>query len=346
LTLFAAGFPAKTSATQELEKDWKVNGVDFGANTSESLAYYDQDTSSWKTSQLSLDGESTEFAETWPASGIVRSGKLFARPTFLCLTVENESALLPTPTRSFGVNARGWGLSQTGRLRYSKQMQANALQFGYRPPITLLEWMMGFPENYTDLGPNALGTQLSQQPLNGSLDSSSSTISRLGICMTENSLTFSQELTFAEWESVGSELFRVEAAWQWWVGDWLNYGEKKYGQTYEQALALTGKSLKTLQDVKWVAATFKSSDRSELSWTHHRVAVSMPTDVRKEVLNEAEQNKLSVKWVREKAAEITGKQKQNDLLSKVLKQLERLTREELQSVRDEIDSLLNDKDEA
>ena len=164
--------------------------------------------------------------------------------------------------------------------------------------------------------------------------------------MTENSLTFSQELTFAEWESVGSELFRVQAAWQWWVGDWLNYGEKKYGQTYEKALTLTGKSIGTLRNVKWVAAEFELSHRCDVSWTHHYAAASLPSEVRDEVLGEAEEKNRPVSWVREKAAEITGKQKQNDLLSKVLKQLERLTREELQSVRDEIDSLLIEKDDA
>lgn len=162
--------------------------------------------------------------------------------------------------------------------------------------------------------------------------------------MTENSLTFSQELTFAEWESVGAELFRVEAAWQWWVGDWLSYGEKKYGQTYEQALAMTGKSLSTLQKVKYVAAAFESFCRRKLSWTHHSEAASLPSKIRDDLLAEAEDKGLKVKWVREKVFEITGKQKQNDLLPKVLNQLEKLTRDELKSVREKIDSLLNDKE--
>lgn len=124
--------------------------------------------------------------------------------------------------------------------------------------------------------------------------------------MTENSLQFSRNLNFDEWESVGLELFRVQAAWQWWVGDWLNYGEKKYGQTYEQALAVTGKSIKTLQQAKYVAASYESSRRLEVSWNHHLSAASLTEDVREQVLAEAEEKGLPVKWVRSRVAEIKG----------------------------------------
>lgn len=280
--------------------------VAYGANTFGSLAYYDQDTLSWKTYQLCLEGGLIEFSGTWPASGMMRSGKLFSRPTSGCLIVENESALLPTPTRSFGVNARGWGLSQTGRRRYSEQVESNALQFGYRPPINLLEWMMGFPENYTDLGPNPLATQLSQQPSNGLVGSSSNTIAKCGISLTKNSLQFARELTYEEWENVGDELFRVDQAWQWWVGDWINYGEKKYGQTYEQALALTDKSYGTVRNAATVAGEFALSRRRDISFSHHQAVQGLEADQQDTILDQAEREGKPRQWVRDRVKEIKG----------------------------------------
>lgn len=278
--------------------------VGCGQSTQESLAHYDQDTSSWRTSQLCLEGGSIEFSGTWPSSGMIRNGKLYSRPTLGCLIVENESALLPTPTRSFGVNARGWGLSQTGRRRYSEQVESNARQFGYRPPINLLEWMMGFPENYTDLGPNPLGTQLSQPQSNGLVGSSSNTIAKCGVSLTKNSLQFARELTYEEWENVGAELFRVDQAWQWWVGDWINYGEKKYGQTYEQALALTDKSYSTVFHAAHVAKEFESSRRRLLSWSHHEAVQGLELEQQDEILEQAEKEGKPRQWVRDRVKQI------------------------------------------
>ena len=61
----------------------------------------------------------------------------------------NEFGSFPTPTKSIGVKKRGWGFSRTGPLRYSQEKQLSALRFGYRPPEALLEWLMGFDEDWT-----------------------------------------------------------------------------------------------------------------------------------------------------------------------------------------------------
>jgi len=69
-----------------------------GANTPGSLARYDPDTSSWKTSQLCLDGALETFSETWPRSGTMRSGTAFRLPTLVHLTDGIASGSWPTPT--------------------------------------------------------------------------------------------------------------------------------------------------------------------------------------------------------------------------------------------------------
>jgi hypothetical protein len=70
----AAGSPARTSALQETAQALRASAAAYGRSTPELLARFDPDTSSWRTSQLCLDGDLTEFSETWPRSGLVVAG--------------------------------------------------------------------------------------------------------------------------------------------------------------------------------------------------------------------------------------------------------------------------------
>lgn len=75
--------------------------------------------------------------------------------------------------------------------------------------------------------------------------------------------------TFDEWQDCGRTLQRIEGAVQFWIGDWLNYGEKPYGTKYETAI--DQKQLETWTNYAWVARQVTISTRVEnLSWAHHR----------------------------------------------------------------------------
>lgn len=74
----AVASPARISATLERVRGWLVRALACGESTRGSLASYDPDSCAWKTSQLCLDGERTLFSETWPASGTMQSGRLYA----------------------------------------------------------------------------------------------------------------------------------------------------------------------------------------------------------------------------------------------------------------------------
>ncbi len=93
----AGDSPARTSATRGGGPGSTANGQDYGQSTPELLASYDRATSSWRTSQLCLDGDLSEFLETWPRSGLMRSGIAYRLPPLVPLTVETDSGLLPTP---------------------------------------------------------------------------------------------------------------------------------------------------------------------------------------------------------------------------------------------------------
>lgn len=51
-------------------------------------------------------------------------------------------------------------------------------------------------------------------------------------------LVFKKDLKYNEWESLGQVLKKAEKSVQWWLGDWLNYGEAKYGEKYSQVLEI------------------------------------------------------------------------------------------------------------
>ena len=69
----------------------------YGPSLCESFAWYDHDTSSWRTCQASLVGECPTFSETWPASGMMRSGRAYQQPPLVPRTSVGGSSLWPTP---------------------------------------------------------------------------------------------------------------------------------------------------------------------------------------------------------------------------------------------------------
>lgn len=78
---------------------------------------------------------------------------------------------------------------------------------------------------------------------------------------------------------------------QWWIGDWLNYGEGRpeWGDKYEQAISIFGLNYGTLSTYKSVAAAFDIClRRQNLSWSHHNALASQPPAVRRELLEAAE----------------------------------------------------------
>src|SRR6266496_1290631 len=101
LTLFAAVSLVKTSARPRLlmHKGLMVKDRDSGKSSIESFASYDTGTHLWKTSQLCFTEELEEFSETWPQSGMMRSGKCYELVTSDCPTDESDCLLLPTPTK-------------------------------------------------------------------------------------------------------------------------------------------------------------------------------------------------------------------------------------------------------
>lgn len=118
--------------------------------------------------------------------------------------------------------------------------------------------------------------------------------------ISQTGLNISDDLSYAEWEAVGFELAKAGRSMQWWVGDWVNYGGKRYGETYKAAIEATGMSLGAVQNMASVCRGFEASRRREvLSFKHHVEVCSLPTDKQEEILDRAEKESLPASKVRE-----------------------------------------------
>lgn len=87
---------------------------------------------------------------------------------------------------------------------------------------------------------------------------------------TRTGLVLANDTTYPEWEAIGELLDKIEGSVHWWIGDWLNFGEQRYGEMYSQPLDETKYEYKTLRNDKYVADKVELSRRRDnLSYSHH-----------------------------------------------------------------------------
>ena len=107
-------------------------------------------------------------------------------------------------------------------------------------------------------------------------------------------------MEFDEWVRVGNTLQQVGNSINWWVGDWLNYGESKWGEMYAQAIEITGWEYERLRRAKWVSGAVELCLRKHnLSWSHHIEIAKLSKDEQERWLQRAESEGLSVTALRD-----------------------------------------------
>jgi hypothetical protein len=210
LTLFRAGFHAKTYPQPEKAQGLTENDPECGVTWRGWLAKYDPNTSLWRTAQCSLLEDLNESLATLPRSGMTRNGLLWELPMLEQTTKEIGFGLLPTPTTQ-GLNggsnsrkaaiARGtwptprscsamaatitpesaWNEKRNpnletivGRAMFPTPTCHNAKEGAYPAEFTRntptlathaggklnptwVEWLMGWPLEWTDLKPLVTG---------------------------------------------------------------------------------------------------------------------------------------------------------------------------------------------
>jgi hypothetical protein len=104
-----------------------------------------------------------------------------------------------------------------------------------------------------------------------------------------------EDLGQAEWLSTGRRLGTIGRCSQWWIGDWIRYGNARWGEKYAEAARVTGYDVASLRNMAWVAAQFDLSLRSDkLSWSHHVLLAPLDLAEQRRWIERAEGERLSV----------------------------------------------------
>lgn len=123
---------------------------------------------------------------------------------------------------------------------------------------------------------------------------------------SKNVLVINDSISLAEWKELGQSLKQIEGSVQFWIGDWVRFGENKgyiSSKKYDEAEEATGLDRGTIQDYKWVAEKVPSSLRKEeLTYSHHKEVAGLEQEKQIEFLNRAIAEKLTVRGLRSLAS--------------------------------------------
>lgn len=178
LMSYLAGFHAKTLAQQEKAQESKAQEAECGKKWHGLLAKYDPLTHSWKTAQCSLLEDLEQSLQTWPRWGSMRNGECYLQPKLGTNISEKDYGLLPNDETFFHTpNTNGLDGGSNSRKALKKRMErfptptahnakeqnspseslrntpslASAVGGALNP--TWVEWLMGWPLEWTDLKP-------------------------------------------------------------------------------------------------------------------------------------------------------------------------------------------------
>ena len=98
------------------------------------------------------------------------------------------------------------------------------------------------------------------------------------------------KIRYEDWEEYGHTLRRVHGSLRWCIGDWLNYGEEKFGEMASQASDIWPEySYSNLANMVSVAKAFPISRRREsLGWSLHAEIAKLSLNEQEQWLDELE----------------------------------------------------------
>lgn len=160
LTSSVAASPASPTASPESAVEPTMTAT-CGLSIGALFASLDHDGLWRKTSQgyfqLTMDGSSEAYSETWPRSGTMRNGQCYRRAPWVRHTHGSACSLWPTPTASdykqVSSNPDYWRRRQRTPTDQRQVALAVWLRIGgngaYHPILS--EWLMGFPIGWSEL---------------------------------------------------------------------------------------------------------------------------------------------------------------------------------------------------
>jgi len=119
--------------------------------------------------------------------------------------------------------------------------------------------------------------------------------------ITETGLNLPVDMTLQEWAATGHVLDRINKAWKFWFGDWLNYGEDHWPEEYAQYIDITDLPEQTVNNIRSVARNTPPHMRnSNLKWSHHAATLPLKDpEVRQSVINQAAEEQWPREYLRQ-----------------------------------------------
>jgi hypothetical protein len=153
-----------------------------------------------------------------------------------------------------------------------------------------------------------------------------------GVRLNRRELAIPPDLGEAEFQLIGEYLCTIQHATQWGWGDWVAYGELKYGDITKMAAALAplgAPSVVTMRNYGVVSRRFEPSRRSDVPFSFHQDLTSMPPEEADELLGMAVEHKWTRQQLRvEKAAREYTLRRQDSETRERLEEEERQAEEE------------------
>lgn len=120
---------------------------------------------------------------------------------------------------------------------------------------------------------------------------------------TRTSLVLVDGIGFNDWKGIGERLATMGDSCNWWLGDWLAYGDR-YRREYPVAMQQIDRSYAALTQYAYVASKVEVCTRvQDLSWTHHRVVAPFETEQQRYWLDEAQRHGWSKRELEQAIAE-------------------------------------------
>ena len=120
-------------------------------------------------------------------------------------------------------------------------------------------------------------------------------------------------ISLSQWVADGQRLGAIGRGVNWWLGDWLRFGNAKFGERYVRASRITGYDVQTLMNMVYVASRFEAERRRErLSWSHHAELAALEPDDQEQWLTRAEEERLSVRDLRGELRRVTRARETGD----------------------------------
>jgi hypothetical protein len=109
----------------------------------------------------------------------------------------------------------------------------------------------------------------------------------------------SSDLDERHWRETGRSIARAGHTMHWWIGDWLRFGNRRFGERYALTSRITGYDVQTLMNHAYVASHVAVEQRrSEVSWSHYVELAKLGAADQTAWLTRIVAERLSVKDVR------------------------------------------------